>query len=232
MEQLRKALGLKEEKIICAVGGGGKTSLLFRLGEEYRREGKRVLLTTTTKMALPEKYGALDRTGKEIIQQLDRDGFVVAGTTWEGIKMSELPLEIYRQVSAEADVVLIEADGSKRLPLKMPREGEPVLPERYDFLVTVLGLTGLNKPLEEVCHRWELAREALGWQEGRRVTPEDAALLLRTGYGSWWRRSRGCVFLNQADAAGETAARQTAAALGEVPCLWGSLQEGWYRSAL
>ena len=36
MEQLRKALGLKEEKIICAVGGGGK-----RAGRKGRPAGVR-----------------------------------------------------------------------------------------------------------------------------------------------------------------------------------------------
>ena len=125
MDQLRQALGLNGQRIICAAGGGGKTSLLFRLAEEYRSEGNKVLLATTTKMALPEEYGALDRTAEEIIAQMDRDGFVVAGTTWEGIKMSELPPKIYRQVSERADIVLLEVDGSKRLPMKMPREGEP-----------------------------------------------------------------------------------------------------------
>ena len=53
-------------RCICAVGAGGKTSLLYELAEEYRQEGKRVLLTTTTKMYLPEKDGVLDGTAKEI----------------------------------------------------------------------------------------------------------------------------------------------------------------------
>ena len=37
-------------RCICAVGAGGKTSLLYELEEEYRQKGKRVLLITTTTM--------------------------------------------------------------------------------------------------------------------------------------------------------------------------------------
>ena len=230
MDQLRQALGLNGQRIICAAGGGGKTSLLFRLAEEYRSEGNKVLLATTTKMALPEEYGALDRTAEEIIAQMDRDGFVVAGTTWEGIKMSELPPEIYRQVSERADIVLLEVDGSKRLPMKMPREGEPVMPEHYDFLVTMLGLSGLGQPLEQVCHRWELAEESFGWKGDRKASPQDAARLLAAGYDSFWKKTAGCIFLNQADRSGEAAAREVAEDLSDFSCVWGSLAQRWYHT--
>ena len=35
---------------MALVGGGGKSTLLFGLGEEFAAAGKRVILTTTTKM--------------------------------------------------------------------------------------------------------------------------------------------------------------------------------------
>lgn len=69
-------------RCICAVGAGGKTSLLYELAEEYRQEGKRVLLTTTTKMYLSEKDGVLDGTAEEIKEKLERDGFAVAGSVF------------------------------------------------------------------------------------------------------------------------------------------------------
>ena len=50
--------------------------------QEYRQEGKRVLLTTTTKMYLPEKDGVLDGTAKEIKEKLERDGFAAAGSVF------------------------------------------------------------------------------------------------------------------------------------------------------
>lgn len=115
-------------RCICAVGAGGKTSLLYELAEEYRQKGKRVLLITTTKMYLPEKDGVLDGTAEEIKEKLERDGFAVAGSVFSDEKMGPLPQAILDEVFSFADVVLVEADGSKRMPLKMPRQGEPVLP--------------------------------------------------------------------------------------------------------
>ena len=109
-------------RCICAVGAGGKTSLLYELAEEYRQEGKRVLLTTTTKMYLPEKDGVLDGTAKEIKEKLERDGFAAVGSVFSEEKMGSLPKAVFDEVFSFADVVLVEADGSKRMPLKMPRQ--------------------------------------------------------------------------------------------------------------
>ena len=81
-DRLLPALGIPEYvRCICAAGAGGKTGLLGRLAAEYRDMGKHVLLTTTTKMYLPEAYGALDCSAGEILDRLDRDGFVIAGST-------------------------------------------------------------------------------------------------------------------------------------------------------
>ncbi len=41
--------------LISAVGAGGKTSTLLWLAELFVRAGRRVLLTTTTHMSLPEQ---------------------------------------------------------------------------------------------------------------------------------------------------------------------------------
>ena len=40
-----------------------------------------------------------------------------------------------------SDLVLIEADGSKRLPCKVPADHEPVLLPESDIVVAVLGLS-------------------------------------------------------------------------------------------
>ena len=42
-----------------------------------------------------------------------------------GEKICALPPDVYRAACAAADLVLIEADGSRSLPLKFPREQEP-----------------------------------------------------------------------------------------------------------
>ena len=211
-------------RCICAVGAGGKTSLLYELAEEYRQEGKRVLLTTTTKMYLPEKDGVLDGTAKEIKEKLERDGFAAGGSVFFEEKKGFLPQAVFVEVFLFSDVVLVEADGSKRMPLKMPRQDEPVLPEECDFLVTVAGLSALEQPWEQACHSFALVSSMFS---GKTVTEGDIFPILQAGYGTLWDKIQGCVFLNQADVVGWDRAERIAADFS-VPCLWGSLRQKQY----
>lgn len=48
--------------------------------------------------------------------------------------VSEEMLQAYEKL---ADLVLVEADGAKRLPLKAPAGWEPVLPGRFDVVIGV-----------------------------------------------------------------------------------------------
>ena len=50
---LRTALGLQANGVVCFVGAGGKTSLMFRLAKELEADGVTVLTTTTTKIHIP-----------------------------------------------------------------------------------------------------------------------------------------------------------------------------------
>ena len=66
-----------------------------------------------------------------IIRALEERGMVMAGVP-EGIKIKALSTQTFEAVSSFADVVLVEADGSRMRPLKYPRESEPVIPENTD----------------------------------------------------------------------------------------------------
>ncbi|HEY3122279.1 MAG TPA: putative selenium-dependent hydroxylase accessory protein YqeC, partial [Vicinamibacteria bacterium] len=45
-----EALGIEARDVVAVAGAGGKTTLVYRLAEEARRCGLRVLVTTTTHM--------------------------------------------------------------------------------------------------------------------------------------------------------------------------------------
>ena len=51
MSPLKQLLSLPERGIISVIGGGGKTSVIAHLADEFCREGKTVLCTTTTHIA-------------------------------------------------------------------------------------------------------------------------------------------------------------------------------------
>ena len=115
-----------------------------------------------------------------------------------------------------ADYVLVEADGSKHLPLKAHLSHEPVIPAGCANVICVVGADCFHKPAVEVCHRPERFTELTGTDT---VTYASAAKLLQT------ENFHTRIFLNKAD-------------LGDFsefsdyltcPVIVGSLKEGWYR---
>lgn len=212
-----------DAKCICVVGSGGKTSLLYYLAKCYQKQGKSVLFTTTTKMYLPKEYAVLSCDALEIKQKLEQWGFVVAGVACGDGKMAGLPKHIWETAFPMVDIVLVEADGAKRLPLKLPNDTEPVIPKACDFLVTVVGLSCLGKKLSMVCHRWQRAG-VLGYDANTIVMEKEMANILQMGYQTYWKQYNGCVFANQADCVTKEQARRLRNCL-QVPYVWGSLQK-------
>jgi probable selenium-dependent hydroxylase accessory protein YqeC len=100
-----------------------------------------------------------------------------------------------------AELVLLEADGSKRLPLKVPADREPVLLPESDILIAVCGLRSLGAPLEQICFRLEQAQELLGKLPAAVVTEEDLVRILTSERGG--RKGAGnreyYMVLNQCD---------------------------------
>jgi xanthine dehydrogenase accessory factor len=119
--------------IKAIVGSGGKTTLLKTLAQQYRRQGKTVFATTTTHMFIEEDTLLTD-DAETILKVLKETGYAMAGIR-EGIKFKALSAETYAAVCAYADVVLVEADGSKHMPLKYPNSTEPVIPDNAEEIV-------------------------------------------------------------------------------------------------
>jgi len=165
---------------IAVVGSGGKTTLIKKLAEEYRSEGKTVLVTTTTHMFLEEDT-LLTNDADAIIHALKETGYAMAGIS-DGEKIKPLSKETFDAVRACADVVLVEADGSRRLPLKYPNPTEPVIPENTDEILVVCGLNAIGQKAKDVCHRVELVKECLGIDGNTVITPAHIQKLVTQGY--------------------------------------------------
>ena len=129
--------------VTALIGGGGKTTLLYTLAEELRRRGT-VIVTTSTHIQRPEQYPVLPEGGKDAVAAaLSENGVVcVAGRSPEG-KLSA-PALSFELLSELADFVLVEADGSKRLPLKAHAPHEPVIPACAGQTVYVVGADGFG----------------------------------------------------------------------------------------
>ena len=116
---------------------------------------------------------------------------------------------------AGADTVLLEADGAKHRPCKVPAAHEPVLLPESDIVLAVAGLSALGRPLAEVCFRLDAACTLLGVPPEASLTPERLAKLLASGAGG--RKNVGTrafyVILNQADDAPRRAAGERTLAI-------------------
>lgn len=166
--------------VIAIVGSGGKTTLLKKLAREYRAQGKTVFVTTTTHMFI-EPDTLLTDDAEIIVRALRDTGCVMAGIP-VGEKIKSLSPETYDTVCAQADVVLVEADGSKHMPLKFPNPSEPVIPENADEIIVVVGLNAIGRKAKDVCHRLELVKACLGIGDDTVITASHVQKLITDGY--------------------------------------------------
>lgn len=118
-------------------------------------------------------------------------------------KIGPLPEQEFRSAAEAADVVLVEADGSRRMPFKAPGEREPVPHEKSNRIFIIAGLSALGFPVCRACHRPKLVCEITGRPETSVLTTRDMACVLYHGYIRPMRlKFPGApltVLLNQAD---------------------------------
>ena len=152
-----------KNKKIAVVGAGGKTTLIHRLAEEYRRKGASVLVTTTTHM-LVESDTDLSCDSFAIREKIKRTGYCMAGSLCPGQKqkIGSLPEPVFRDLLIAADYVLIEADGAKHYSLKYPAGHEPVIPAEATDVILVLGAWDLGKSCQDVIFRFDRMAELTG----------------------------------------------------------------------
>ena len=174
-----------KNKIIAVIGAGGKTTLIHRLAEEYRRKGASVLVSTTTHM-LVEPDTDLSCDSFAVMEKIKKTGYCMAGAVCpeNSAKMQSLPEQMLHDLMKQVDYALIEADGAKHYPFKVPAEHEPVIYQITTHILIVESMQAFNHPLSEVCFRLEKAQEILNQADCREklLTPEIVAKLLEKGY--------------------------------------------------
>lgn len=177
---LSPLLGLADSQIITFIGGGGKTSLMNTLGKEFASHGYPTLLTTTTHIMKPdflsdESYIENEDLGQlaYIFTNLKKNTLPLAAlgipekvvnsnVKWRSPssdfckKIAEFSKKFSTKNPYKFLKILCEGDGSKRLPIKLPKDGEPVFFPKTDTIIGVIGLSCLGKPIKETLFRYEL----------------------------------------------------------------------------
>lgn len=194
---------------IAIVGAGGKTSFMLELA---RQSGPLVIISTTTHI------------GKSQVDRADRSLTITDVNDWEkstfpdagivaitGLEEDDLrvrgpgikTLEQIAAYSISKNIpLLIEADGSRGLPVKAPAYHEPAIPDFAKSVVVVAGISAIGQPIRDAAHRPDdysrLANAGLDEQ----ITPEQIARVLTHEEGGLKRIPPGAAriaVINQAD---------------------------------
>ena len=182
---------LKIEKGVTAIiGSGGKTTLLRTLSGEL--PGRVLLCTSTHFQGYADLPTVLDPTEADLRKALAAHPIVCAAGRSPTGKLVDCGLP-YETLADLADFVLVEADGSRRRPLKAHARHEPVIPPCTRQVICVVGLSGLHRPVSEVVHRPELFCPLVG------CTPEDEATPERVARALVQEHLADTYFLNQAE---------------------------------
>ena len=168
-------LAQKETAVVAFTGSGGKTTWVYRLAEELSRQGRRVVVMTTTHMYEPPPEILAD-DAEPIKSLLEGRGFAVVGQRDGRGKITYGGDALFSLCRVLADVVLVEADGSRQQPLKCFGPHEPVIPPCTDCVVHVSGLSALGRLMGDVCFRWEQSQ----WDGRQAVTDEIFAAVVRS----------------------------------------------------
>lgn len=154
---------IQENQIISFTGGGGKTSFMLFLAKKLKLLGKKILITTTTKLYHPSLFNYFQdytiSSYDEFLNHIPKESTITffyrpySNLKVGGPNSSFIDLLAKKHVY---DVVLIEADGSKQRPVKIPGSGEPVIPKSTDICFSIAGLSSLGKKADDSCiHRME-----------------------------------------------------------------------------
>lgn len=178
--------------VVAFVGAGGKTTAMFQTA----RGLPDALLACTTHLAAEQLslagchffecdwnaeslQNAVNLHSTVLVTGLEEDGTGrVQGVTCE-------TLERLRTHAGAWEVpLLVEADGSRQLPLKAPASHEPPIPDFADIVIVVAGLSALGRPLgPETVHRSQIFAGLGDVRPGEIITPDALIRVLRHPLG-------------------------------------------------
>lgn len=210
---LAEALRVTNLPRVSFAGAGGKTTALFRLARQLPAP---VLVTATTHLATWQLKLADDHIYlQNHLNQLKKGDLIksdvklVTGNEIGTDRVAGLDPEQLAQVFKLAEEskipLLIEADGSRQLPLKAPAEHEPAIPGFSESVVVVAGLSAVGRSLTEAwVHRVARFAQLSGLSSGDEITIEAISKVLNSPLGGLKNippQARRIALLNQADTA-------------------------------
>lgn len=182
--RLADALALGERELVAITGAGGKSTLLLALARQLAEEGKRVLVTTTTKMG-PAQVADLpyicEKADRDTVDRaLESYGLCALITGRDDRKVTGPAPDVidglYRTTAV--DFLLVEADGARGRSLKAPAAHEPVIPATATLVVVLMGVDAVGGHIADVAHRPQQAALLTKKAIDERITIDDCVAVL------------------------------------------------------
>lgn len=197
-------LDMGKGEILSFVGAGGKTTTIFQLAKELKEKGKKVLITTTTKIDNPinEEYDHFFIKNISPLFKPKNKTITIYGQEIENKKMIGITLNKLEELAnkRDYDFILIEADGANRKSIKAPAKYEPVVSKRTDKTIGMIGLDCINKVIQETVHRYEIFTGIVEKRSVDTVDEESITKLIINNKGLFKEtKGRKVLFLNKAN---------------------------------
>lgn len=147
-----------KKKVISIIGSGGKTTVMLEIANNLKQNGKKVAITTTTKIFREMNHECIDFVCDKIEEKYLKELFlsnnvIVFGENYNE-KLTKPSNEFFKYVLNYCDYLIIEADGSRQKPIKITKENEPIIIDKTDEVIAVFGLSAIGKNAKNVCHRY------------------------------------------------------------------------------
>ena len=173
-------LGILDAVSVAFVGAGGKTTAVYECVEEAQGAGYMAAAVTTTKMWTPEQ-GFLEwnedlkaEKVTELLKQAQCEKKVTTlGTVLKNGKTGSVPEKFLKELMEAGVHLYIEADGAKGKWVKVPKEGEPVVPKWVEVTIGILNQKAVGKRICDVAHRPNDCARFLGKDTGERIEIQD-----------------------------------------------------------
>ena len=225
-----------QQLCVGILGGGGKTALLHRLGNELACEHAPVILSSLTKAGISAQHPvhlyaefAAEETREDLLQE--NPVYIMQDYEHAEKLLGLAEAELFELLQASA-MTVFECDGARKRPLKAHQPFDPVMPHFTTHAIIVVGADAVGAKVDgKRVHRPELFREL--WQVNANTILEPAliAKVVTSQYGYLQKVPADIPVLylvNKADAYPQAAGELARAInrISKAPVFMGSVKQG------
>ena len=177
--------------IVCAVGAGGKKSVLYQMAREH--SGRVALTATVHTTEFPADLDVdtvigedRDLQARALAADASRSVAYARPSDKPG-RHAGVPPATIRSIHDAGGfaATFVKADGARMRWIKAPAPDEPIVVPAADIVIPVVSARAIGEPLSErVAHRVDRVADVTGIAPGELLTPEAVGRLLASERGA------------------------------------------------